>query len=234
MYVSSLTHTLPGLCFLPLQAEMRENYGQLAALLDATGLQGLDLIRRMEHLRPDPPIAPGTVRDLRRLHTDAARCQLIGHLPAKTHATLKAFQRALDMADKWQWVQWHWAMAPDSHLHPDNKGDMNLQAALTKTVTLKALKVNLGSWQWRPGTQEAPRWETLQRAGLWTDVYYSAMRRRLAAERTKWHCTDTPDSVLSLCPKRCDQVHVVLHHHRGLGRGFPTWAGDFGWPPMAV
>ena len=72
---------------------------------------------------------------------------------------MKAFHEAPDMADKWQWVQLHSALVLDTRLHPNHKGDVHLQAALTKTVTLEALKVNLGAWQWPAQTHKAPRWQ---------------------------------------------------------------------------
>ena len=89
------------------------------------------------------------------------------------------------------------------HIHPDQKVLGRLYKTLADTVPLKALTVPLGAWRWRPETHEAPRWELLQKAPLWTDVYYGALRRRLAAEMPKWHVNPASGQVVRLLPERC-------------------------------
>ena len=57
------------------------------------------------------------LRHLRSLATKEARAKM---LPIMTHdaVTKKMFQRGVDDAVEAMWVDWHWSMAPDTHIHP--------------------------------------------------------------------------------------------------------------------
>ena len=203
---------------LPFQSALKDAYGALAAFLDATGDAGAEVIRRLEQGRPDPPITYGSVRDLRRLQTPQARCDLLLHLGDRDKPlVLKAFVKGVDAAEHAMWLRWHWAMCPDSHLHQTRREDLLLQQSLLKQIPKEALRVPLGAWQWRPG-HECPRWESLQRAALWEDRLYEAQRRRLAAPDTVLDAGDVGEgNVTTLRPKRCTSGKVG--HPVGGGRG---------------
>ena len=49
---------------------------------------------------------------------------------------------------------------------------------------------------------EAPRWELLGKAKVWTEVLYAALRCRLASPATDWRVADAPDQVMTLYPAR--------------------------------
>ena len=187
--------------YLSFQTALKEMYGHVAALLEATGQEGVEMVLRMEKARPEPPISSVTLRPLRRLYTPEARVSVLGFLP-KGAVSIKVFNQAVERAELGMWVGWHWGLAPPTHIHEKRLPDVHLRNTLLRRDLLPDLKVSLGAWSWKEQSP-TPRWEVLANAPLWCSVQHAALRRRLAAAGNEWLIADTdPKDVISIYPNQ--------------------------------
>lgn len=181
---------------------MKEHYSHVAAFAEACRGAAITMVEHLEKSRPKDPITPASLRPLRRLYTPEARLMVLTHVP--THAcTLHAFSKAVDLAEKAQWVAWHWDQAPESHVHAGKKADVLLRNALAKATPTAALKTHLGGWSQSPMPGGSmPPWHLLAKAKLWTDVQFAALRRQLASPPSEWRIGDAQEDMLTLFPRQ--------------------------------
>ena len=101
-YVSTSFPRLP-LCVI--QRLLLKEYSGTAKFLEATGAAGVEVIKKLNHAKPDT--SPSTVRSLHALLTPQSRVHLVEELSQET-VTLTAFESAARRVEKAMWVDFHW------------------------------------------------------------------------------------------------------------------------------
>ena len=102
-----------------VQSKVWKEWGFLAHWVNATGLDGIHMLQRIEECEP-APITVGGLRPLRKVYTRTARQEVLQHTKGRS-PTLRILKQAANGAQRSMWFEWHWTRAVEKQMVADEK-----------------------------------------------------------------------------------------------------------------
>jgi hypothetical protein len=109
----------PPVSLFATQAALLKEYRHLAVCCVQLGATFVDAVANMER-RMGNAFSLSLLRELRSLATPESRERIVSFM-ASDGVSAKTFRKAVEDTVLEMWVGWHWAAAPDSHIHPTKR-----------------------------------------------------------------------------------------------------------------